>query len=126
MRSYLLEPQALFIPQLERVLGEAGLEVIGTGATLHERTIVELGPELVFVDVDFLEGGGPNALCRLRDAMLSVAIVAYTSVADPLFEAWCYIAGATVVIGKWSTEAQTIEALRGLARDRLQLEYSLS
>jgi len=112
MRTYLIEPQLIFSPYLERCLEGAGLEVIATHSDIDGKDIAAHDPAAVFVDIDFFERGGPNALCRIRQATKSAALIAYSGSEDPTFAALCYISGANAVMSKRAGEDLLIADLR--------------
>ena len=62
MRTYLIEPQAIFVPFLRRMLANAGFDVVATSPGVDSRDISAHDPAAVFVDIDYLERGGPTAL----------------------------------------------------------------
>jgi DNA-binding NarL/FixJ family response regulator len=112
MRTYVIEPQLMFSSYLERCLSGAGLEVIATNHDIDGRDIAAHDPAAIFVDVDFFERGGPNALCRIRQAPKSAHLIAYSSSDDPTYAALCYISGANAVISKRAGEELLIAGVR--------------
>ncbi len=112
MRTYLIEPQSLFVPYLVSILCDSGFNVVATHTDLDLKDIVAVEPAAVIVDVDFFERGGPNTLSRIRQAMRSVTIVALSGVEDPTFAASCSIAGANAVVWKRDGIAGLITGLR--------------
>jgi DNA-binding NarL/FixJ family response regulator len=112
VRTYLIEPQTIFVPYLSRVLENGGFEVIATNAGVDSSDIAAHNPAAILVDVDFLERGGPTALCRIRDAARSAALVALSDRNDPLFAATCVISGASAVCSKSEGEDKILRALR--------------
>ena len=52
MRTYLIEPQTIFVPYLRRVLSNAGFDVIATSPGVDGRDISAHDPAAIFVDVD--------------------------------------------------------------------------
>jgi DNA-binding NarL/FixJ family response regulator len=112
MRTYLIEPQTIFSPYLQRTLSGAGLDVIATHSEIDGRDIAAHDPAAVFVDVDFFERGGPNALCKIRQATSSAKVIAYSSSDDPTYAALCFISGANAVLSKRAGEELLIADLR--------------
>ncbi|MBC5809258.1 MAG: response regulator transcription factor [Candidatus Eremiobacteraeota bacterium] len=112
MRGYLIEPQLVFAQYLQRLLGSAGFEVVGTSREVDGKDIAACAPVAVFVDLDFFERGGPNALCRIRQALPSANVIAYSRSADPSYAASCYISGANVIISKDAGEELLISDVR--------------
>jgi len=112
VRTYLIEPQTIFVPFLQRVLGNAGFSVIATSQAVDARDIGVYEPAAVFVDVDYLERSGPTALCRIREAARSAAIIAFSEQQDPLFVATCVISGANAVFSKSDAEERLVRNLK--------------
>ena len=112
MRTYLIEAQSIFVPYLQRVLSDAGFDVIATSPGVDGRDITAHDPAAIFVDVDFLERGGPTALCRIRDAARSARVMALSEKSDTLFAATCVISGANAVFSKNDNEEKLVSALR--------------
>ena len=125
VRTYVIEPQTTFVPFLERALGEAGLAVVAVSAGVDSERIALAKPDAVVVDVDFVEKGGPNALCQVRAAAPHATILAYTASDDAAFSAICTIAGTDALIAKSSgagefaaTVRRTLAARRRTGRSR--------
>ncbi|MBD5653707.1 MAG: response regulator [Candidatus Eremiobacteraeota bacterium] len=116
MRTYVIEPQTVFVSYLTNMLADAGLNVIATSDDVDARDIAAHEPAAVFIDVDFFERGAANALCRIRQTTRSAAVIVLSDADDPTFEAACYISGASSVLSKRSSVEQLIASVRGLAR----------
>jgi DNA-binding NarL/FixJ family response regulator len=112
MRTYVIEPQLVFTDFLRRCLFGAGLDVVATNQDIDGKDIAAHAPAAVFVDVDFFERGGPNALCRIRQATPHAALIAYSSSDDPAYAASCFVSGASAVISKRAGEEHLISDLR--------------
>jgi DNA-binding NarL/FixJ family response regulator len=112
MRTYVIEPQRIFTDFLLRCLDGAGLQVVATSQVIDGKDIAAHAPAAVFVDVDFFERGGPNALCRIRQATPDAALIAYSASEDPSYAASCYVSGASAVISKRAGEEHLISDLR--------------
>ncbi len=112
VRAYLIEPQAVFSPYLERLLARAGFEVVGVRRDVDPRELASVAPAAVVVDVDFVERGGPTALCRIREAARSAALIALSDRLDPAFTTTCMISGASAVVGKGLDAATRLRELR--------------
>lgn len=116
MQTYLIEPQTVFVPFLERVLSAAGLTVV---ATNHKVDATDLGahaPRVVFVDVDYFDRGGPTVLCRIRETLHNTMLIALSESVDPVFVATCIIAGANIVCYKDVEETFVRSVRQGLTR----------
>ncbi|MDQ2909331.1 MAG: hypothetical protein M3R44_08295 [Candidatus Eremiobacteraeota bacterium] len=114
MRTYLIEPQTVFVPFLTRLLADAGLGVVATHDDVDGKDIVAHDPAAIFVDVDFFSRGAPNALCRIRQVVRNAAIIAFSETDDPTFEAACYISGATLLLSKRSGMELLLRSLRSV------------
>lgn len=112
VRTYVIEPQLVFMPFLERVLKEAGLHVIATSGDVDSKDIAFHTPAVILVDVDYFERGGPNAICRIRQAARTAAVIVFSATDDPTFEASCYISGANAVCSKRESVEKLTSALR--------------
>jgi DNA-binding NarL/FixJ family response regulator len=112
VRTYLIEPQSIFIPYLRRLLANAGCNVVATSQNVDGRDIVAHDPAAVFVDIDYLERSGPTALCRIREAARNAAVIALSERTDPMFSATCIISGASAVFSKSEGEEQLVRALK--------------
>jgi len=116
VRTYLIEPQTVFVSYLTDILAHAGMNVVATKDDVDPRDIAVYDPVVVFVDVDFFERGAANAICRIRQSTRSAMVIVLTENDDPTFEAACYISGASSVVFKRSGGDQLIAAVRAVAR----------
>jgi DNA-binding NarL/FixJ family response regulator len=114
VRTYLIEPQLLFVPYLTRVLADVGLHVIATSDDVDGKDIALHDPAAIFVDVDFFERGAPNAICRIRQVAKHAAVIAFSELDDPTFEAACYISGASALVSKRAGVDIALKKVRGL------------
>jgi DNA-binding NarL/FixJ family response regulator len=112
VRTYLIEPQSIFVPFLRQVLASAGFDVVATSQSIDSRDISAHDPAAVFVDIDDLERSGPTALCRIRQAAKSAAVIALSETTDALFAATCFISGATAICSKAEGEDKLLRTLR--------------
>jgi DNA-binding NarL/FixJ family response regulator len=112
MRAYLIEPQTIFVPYLRRMLTSAGFDVVATSQSVDSRDITAHDPAAVFVDIDYLERSGPTALCRIREATQTAAVIALSESTDELFAATCVISGATELCSKSDGEDVLLHTLR--------------
>jgi len=112
MRTYLIESQSIFVPYLQRMLMNAGFDVIATSQSVDSRDITAHDPAAIFVDIDYLEKSGPTALCRIREAAKPAAVIALSEKTDDLFAAACFISGATALCSKADSEEQLLLTLR--------------
>lgn len=112
MRTYLIEPQTVFVPFLSRFLTTAGLEVVATSRDVDFKDIDTHAPAAVFVDIDYFERGGPTALCRIREAARHATVIAFSESEDPLFAAACFISGANFLCSKNDVEENVLRAVK--------------
>jgi DNA-binding NarL/FixJ family response regulator len=112
MRTYLIEPQLLFVPYLSRLLANAGLDVVATSEDVDGKDIASHDPAAIFVDVDFFDRGAPNAICRIRQVAKDAAVIAFSNADDPTFEAACYISGASTFLSKKTSVDAIVRAVR--------------
>jgi DNA-binding NarL/FixJ family response regulator len=112
LRTYLIEPQTIFVPYLQRVLSNAGFDVVATSSAVDGRDITAHDPAAIFVDVDYLERSGPTALCRIREVARNARLIALSESTDSMFAATCVISGANEVCSKGDGEENLVRALR--------------
>jgi DNA-binding NarL/FixJ family response regulator len=112
MRTYLIEPQLMFANYLQHFLAEAGLTVVATNGTVDGKDIAAYDPAAIFVDLDFFDRGGPNALCKIREATRSAAVIAFSNSDDPTYAASCVISGADAVLSKHAGKERLLSSLR--------------
>ena len=112
MRTYLIEPQTVFVPYLRRVLSGAGLEVVADSHVVDPRDIRAHEPDAVFVDVDFFDHAVGASLCKIREAARSAAVIALSANEDATFHASCVITGASAVCSKSDVEMRFVRSLR--------------
>lgn len=112
MRTYLIEPQTIFVPYLRRLLSNAGYDVVATSHNVDGRDISAHDPAAIFVDVDYLERSGPTALCRIREVARSAQVIALSESSDSMFAATCVISGANAICSKNDGEEKLVRFLR--------------
>lgn len=108
----IIEAQRLFAPFLSQLLSEAGFTVV---ATLETIAVAELGrtePQLVLIDIDFVEDDAVSSLKLLRAVLPEATICVYTGTIDDGWATTLTRAGANGVITKLATPAEIIEAIR--------------
>lgn len=115
MRALLIEPQRIFIPALWSILGRAGLQIDYVFESLKVRSLIELQPEFVFFDIDFVNGDPLDALRSMRLPLPVALLCVYTStVGGSGSTADFRAAGADGVISKSVSEPELIDALQTL------------
>lgn len=112
MRTYLIEPQTIFVPFLRRMLSNAGFDVVATNTAVDGRDISAHDPAAILVDVDYLERSGPTALCRIREVARHARLIALSESTDSMFAATCMISGANAVCSKGDAEETFLSAVR--------------
>jgi DNA-binding NarL/FixJ family response regulator len=117
---YVIEAQSLFVPALLEVLDELGLELRSVSSDVDMEALLEEQPDVVFVDLDFVDREPLRLLRGLRTLLPNTLIWVYCSERDP---AWirAYIqAGASSVFGKNDARNQILARmhaeLHGLGR----------
>jgi DNA-binding NarL/FixJ family response regulator len=111
VRTYLIEPQTIFVPFLRRILARAGLDVVATNTGVDDRDITSHDPAAILIDVDYLERSGPTALCRIRSIAHNARLIALSESTDSLFAATCVISGANAVCSKEGSEESLLSEL---------------
>lgn len=112
MRTYLIEPQTVFVPYLARTLAAAGLEVIASHHDVDGKDLGARAPAAVFIDVDYFVRGAPTTLCRVREALRHAVVIALSESTDPTFAATCVISGADVLCDKKDGEDGFLRSIR--------------
>jgi len=107
-----IEPQRLFAPFLTQLLSGEGFSVV---ASLESMSLDEIGrnePDVVFVDIDFIEVEPITAIRQLHGVVPSATICAYTGRTDHEWAAAIRSAGANCVISKSATPGEIVEAIQ--------------
>lgn len=107
-----IEPQRLFAPFLTQLLSGEGFSVV---ASLESMSLDEIGrnePDVVFVDIDFIEVEPITAIRQLHGVVPNATICAYTGRTDPEWAAAIRSAGANCVISKSATPSEIVEAIQ--------------
>ncbi|MHB1551652.1 MAG: response regulator [Vulcanimicrobiaceae bacterium] len=113
MRSYVIETQKLFVPALVAFLEKAGLKVEKTASQVDLRDLLTEQPQLVFIDLDFLDGEPLETISIVRMLLPTAVICAYTTVKGGV--TWpkaCHYAGANAVFSKSAQEDEVVAGLR--------------
>lgn len=115
--GYLLEPQQLFVPYLKALLGDAGVKVDHVRPTPDLAHIMYAQPQLLFIDLDFVDSDHADLIRVLRSVLRDTLICVYVGVGNgknKLLEA----AGADCVLPKSADEPQLRRLLRRALRRR--------
>jgi|GEM_PF-893682 len=123
VRALLIEPQRIFVPALWDILERGGLEVKHAIPEPDLRSLVEVQPQFIFFDIDFIYGEPMQIIQMIRMSLPLAAICLYTSTERPLrwHAAWCRAVGQTTgitgIISKSAPEEEMLEALGTLIRN---------
>jgi DNA-binding NarL/FixJ family response regulator len=122
---YVIEAQSLFVPALLEVLDELGLELRSVSSDVDMEALLEEQPDVVFVDLDFVDREPLRLVRALRTLLPNTLIWAYCSERDPAWIRACIEAGASSVFGKNDARNQILTRmraeLRGLGRSSYEL-----
>lgn len=105
---YVLEPQALFVPELNRIVSRAGGHVMRSAQSLSLDEIASLRADYAILDLDYTEFGVLDGLAFFRGLAGGVKPILLTEERDALVLASFRDAGAVSVLSK----GQTAEALQ--------------
>ena len=110
--SCVVESQSIFIPCLIGLLGECGLDVISVASFVDLNALAELEPDVLFIDLDFVDDPPLECLSASRRILPRATIVAYVRARESGWFGRCCAAGASLVLDKSWPEAQIREQLR--------------
>lgn len=114
---HLIEPQHLFVPALLEVFTEAGLSVDFVGAEIDPRKLLDDGPDLVFLDTDFL--ANPLEDVRVAHVLVPKAkICVYASAPSEAISRAYIAAGAEMLLEKSADRRTIVQGLREVDRAR--------
>lgn len=109
---YVLEPQELFVPELTRLVAEAGGHVVRTAHMLDVGEIASLRVDFALLDLDYTMLGVMDGLAYFRGAARSVKPILLTDEHDPRTLGRYRAAGAVAVIAKSVSAEHLTAALR--------------
>ncbi len=109
---YVVEPQALFAPELARLVGEAGARVAGNSAVLDLDAIVAAAPDAVLLDLDYTPYDLADVLDVLRYEAPATRAIVLTSERGPGLLEQCRANGAAAVVAKAASEDELVHDLR--------------
>jgi DNA-binding NarL/FixJ family response regulator len=109
---YVVEPQALFGPNLARLVGEAGGRIAGTASTLDLDAIIAAAPDAVLLDLDFTAYDVADVLDVLRAEAPRVRPIVLTAQRGSGWLELCRTSGAASVVSKAATEEELVHDLR--------------
>ena len=105
--TYVVEPQSLFAPFLTEALTGAGLDVCHVSDTLNVPHISESDPDVVLIDMDFLNETPRRVIEMLRRALPQKPIFVYGGPAEhPVYDR-----DAVIAIPKEATLQEFIDRI---------------
>jgi DNA-binding NarL/FixJ family response regulator len=114
--AHLIEPQGLFVSSLTDLFEEAGLRVSYTGKHLDPRRLLDDTPNIVFIDVDYVDD--PFGMLSLARTLVPHAIVCvYAEYRGAGAERAYRAAGADEVFMKTADWAEIIAAIHRRRRN---------
>jgi DNA-binding NarL/FixJ family response regulator len=118
---YVLEPQAIFIPELSRIVAAAGGHVVRSADSLEIMEIVSLRADYAILDLDYTIHGAVDGLAFFRSlAGWSVTPLLLTEERDFNQLARYRNAGAAAVLPKTMTADELRDALGDIFRSGAQ------
>ena len=113
MRSvYVVEPQALFGPELARLVTEAGGRVVAASAILDLDAIITAAPNVALLDLDYTDYDLLDVLDVLRAEAPEIRTVVLSAARHPGWLEECRAAGASAVLAKAAGESDLVHDLR--------------
>ena len=113
MRSiYIVEPQSIFGPELERLVGEADARVAGVSSRLDLDRIIEAAPDAVLLDLDYTDHDEADVLDALHAEAPAIRPIVLTSERARGRLASCRSNGAVAVVSKAASEEELVDDLR--------------
>jgi DNA-binding NarL/FixJ family response regulator len=109
---YVVEPQSIFTPEIERLVGEAGGRVVGGSVALDLDAIITAAPEFVLLDLDYTSYDVADVLDVLREEAPLVRPIVLT---DRHRHGWLQLTrarGAASVVSKAASEQELVHDLR--------------
>ena len=109
---YVVEPQSLFAPEIERLVAVAGGRVIANASALDLDDIVAAAPEFVLLDLDYTAYDVADALDVLHAEAPHVRPIVLT---DRHRRGWLQLTrahGAASVVAKAASEQELVHDLR--------------
>ncbi|HEV3089042.1 MAG TPA: hypothetical protein VGX96_17655 [Candidatus Elarobacter sp.] len=109
---YIVEPQSLFEPELERLVNLAGARVTGSSAALDLDEVIAAAPDAVLLDLDYTDYDVVDVLDVLQSEAPAIRAIVLTSERGRGRLAQCRSNGAAAVVSKAATEREMIHDLR--------------
>jgi DNA-binding NarL/FixJ family response regulator len=111
-RVYVVEPQTIFGPEMQRIVGEAGGSVASMSPVLDLDDIIEARPDVVLLDLDYTDYEPAEVLDALREEAPSVRPIVLTSEREHGRLERFRASGAASVVSKSADDAEVIRELR--------------
>ena len=111
-RVYVVEPQSLFGPEIERLVSEAGGTVARMTAVLDIDELIAAAPDVVLLDLDFTPYDVLEVLDVLRSEAPWLRPIILTTEHRRGWLATCRAAGAAAVVSKSAPDGEVIHDLR--------------
>ena len=108
---YIIEAQALFTPELARLVSAAGARVVGTSEALDLNELMIAKPEVVLVDLDFTGYDIAEVLDVLRTEAPAIRPVVLTGERERGWVEFIRVAGAASVLSKAASEEELVHDL---------------
>jgi len=121
---YVLEPQALFIPELNRIVSCAGGHVMRSAQCVDAREIASLRADYAILDLDFTGFGVLDGLASFRAFAPDVKAILITEERDPKRLASFRRAGAAAVLSKGMTTGALQRSLHDVFQERAQFAFA--
>jgi DNA-binding NarL/FixJ family response regulator len=110
--AYLLEPQAIFIPYLNALLHESGVNVDHVRVDVDLSHIMEANPDVLFIDIDFAGRENLKLIRLARSVLLRTLICVYANVDDETKMDELLRAGADCIVPKSADEENFLRIMR--------------
>jgi DNA-binding NarL/FixJ family response regulator len=108
---YIVEPQSIFEPELERLVNLAGARVAGSSAQLDLDEIIVTAPDAVLLDLDFTAYDVADVLDVLQAEAPAIRPVVLTSERGRGRLDRCRAYGAAAVVSKDATDLEMVHDL---------------
>lgn len=112
MKVHVIEPQELFVNSLTEVFRDLGLSVDSFSGEANFRQLIELPPDLLFIDVDFSSQEPLKFITLLRTLLPKALIAVYTSMRSAEWAKACHFSGANAVLTKAADGQEIVAGLR--------------
>lgn len=112
MRVHVIEPQELFVSSLTEVFSDLGLQVEAFYGQTNFRQLIELPPDLLFIDIDFSQQEPLKFITLLRTLLPKALIAVYTSMRSSEWAKACHFSGANAVLTKAADRDEIVRGLR--------------